>query len=42
MIEWSETHIMLRDAVRSFCETQIEPHLDQLEHGDTPPYEVLR
>jgi hypothetical protein len=42
MIEWSETHIMLRDAVRSFCEAEIEPHLDQLEHGDTPPYEVLR
>jgi alkylation response protein AidB-like acyl-CoA dehydrogenase len=42
MIEWTETHLMLRDAVRGFCETEIEPNLDQLEHGDTPPYEVLR
>ncbi len=42
MFEWSETHLMLRDAVRSFCEAEIEPRLDELEHGDTPPYEVLR
>lgn len=42
MYEWSETHLMLRDAVRNFCQTEIEPHLDELEHGDTPPYDVLR
>jgi hypothetical protein len=33
---------MLRDAVRDFCLAEIEPNLDELEHGDTPPYAVLR
>lgn len=42
MIQWSETHLMLRDAVRGFCEKEIEPVIDQLEHGDMPPYDVLR
>jgi alkylation response protein AidB-like acyl-CoA dehydrogenase len=42
MIEWSETQLMVRDAMRKFCEAEIEPHLDALEHGDTPPYDVLR
>jgi alkylation response protein AidB-like acyl-CoA dehydrogenase len=42
MIQWSESHLMLRDAVRSFCKTEIEPIIDQLELGDTPPYDVLR
>ncbi len=42
MIEWSEQHQMIRDAVRRFVETEIEPHVEALEHGDTPPYEILR
>ncbi|MDX1695732.1 MAG: acyl-CoA dehydrogenase family protein [Ketobacteraceae bacterium] len=42
MIEWSEPQQMLRSAVRSFIEAEIAPRLDELEHGDTPPYEVLR
>lgn len=42
MIEWSEPQRMLRDALRSFIEKEIAPNLDQLEHGDTPPYDVLR
>ena len=42
MIEWSEQHLMLRDAVRRFVEAEIKPRLEELEHGDTPPYEVLR
>jgi acyl-CoA dehydrogenase len=42
MIEWSETHITIRDAFRRFVEAQIVPNLEELEHGDTPPYEVLR
>src|SRR5262249_36305653 len=32
----------VRDAVRRFVETEIKPNLAALEHGDTPPYEVLR
>ncbi|MCG8591895.1 MAG: acyl-CoA dehydrogenase family protein [Proteobacteria bacterium] len=42
MIEWSEQHEMIRDAVRRFVEAEIAPNLEELEHGDTPPYDVLR
>ena len=42
MIEWSESQQMIRDAVRKFVETEIKPRLEELEHGDTPPYDVLR
>ncbi len=42
MIEWSEQQLMIRDAVRRFVETEIAPNLEELEHGDTPPYDVLR
>jgi len=42
MIEWSEPQRMIRDAVRRFVEAEIAPNLEQLEHGDLPPYDVLR
>jgi alkylation response protein AidB-like acyl-CoA dehydrogenase len=42
MYQWTEEHLMLRDAVRRFVETEIAPNLEELEHGDTPPYDVLR
>src|SRR5258705_5798407 len=42
MIEWNDQHLMLRDAIRSFVEKEIKPNLEELEHGDTPPYDVLR
>jgi acyl-CoA dehydrogenase len=42
VIEWSESHLMMQDAVRRFIETEIVPHVDEFEHGDTPPYDVLR
>lgn len=42
MYEWSDEHLMLRDAMRRFVETEIVPNIEELEHGDTPPYEVLR
>ena len=42
MIEWSEQHQMIRDAVRRFIEAEIVPNLEELEHGDMPPYEILR
>ncbi|MEB2346285.1 MAG: acyl-CoA dehydrogenase family protein [Deltaproteobacteria bacterium] len=42
MIEWSESHQMIRDAVRKFVEAEVVPRIDELEHGDAPPYEVLR
>jgi alkylation response protein AidB-like acyl-CoA dehydrogenase len=42
MIEWSDQHLMIRDAVRKFVEAEIKPRLEEFEHGDTPPYGVLR
>src|SRR5690606_25182001 len=42
VIEWSESHQMIRDAVRKFVEAEIQPRIEELEHGDTPPYEILR
>jgi alkylation response protein AidB-like acyl-CoA dehydrogenase len=42
MYEWSDEHKMMRDAVRRFAETEIVPNIEELEHGDTPPYDVLR
>jgi alkylation response protein AidB-like acyl-CoA dehydrogenase len=42
MIEWSEQHQMIREAVRRFVEAEVVPNLEALEHGDTPPYDVLR
>ena len=42
MYEWNETHQAIRDAVRRFVEAEIKPNIEALEHGDTPPYEILR
>jgi alkylation response protein AidB-like acyl-CoA dehydrogenase len=42
MIEWSEQHLMIRDAVRRFVEAEIVPNLEELEHGGLPPYDILR
>ena len=42
MIEWNEQQRMMRDMVRNFVESEIAPNLEELEHGDTPPYDVLR
>ena len=42
MIEWSESQLMIRDAVRKFVEAEVAPHVEELEHGDLPPYAILR
>ena len=42
MIEWSEQHQMIRDAVRRFIEAEVVPNVEALEHGDMPPYDILR
>lgn len=42
MIQWSEQQLMIRDTVRKFVDAEIVPRLEELEHGDTPPYDVLR
>ncbi|RIL05732.1 MAG: acyl-CoA dehydrogenase [Proteobacteria bacterium] len=42
MIEWSEQHQMIRDVVRRFIEAEVVPNVEALEHGDMPPYDILR
>ncbi len=42
MIEWSQNQQMMIDAMRRFVEAEVVPHLEALEHGDTPPYDILR
>jgi alkylation response protein AidB-like acyl-CoA dehydrogenase len=42
MFEWSEEQRALRDAIRKFVEAEIAPLQAELEHGDLPPYDVLR
>lgn len=42
MIEWSEEHEMIREAVKRFVDDEIRPHVEALEHGDLPPYDILR
>src|SRR3954466_13022726 len=42
MFEWSEEQLMIRDAVRQFIEAEVVPKRDELEHGDLPPYDILR
>jgi len=42
MFEWSEEQQMIRDAVRQFVDKEIRPHVEELEHGDLPPYDILR
>src|SRR6476661_8233513 len=42
MFEWSEEFQMIRDAVRQFVDNEVRPHREELEHGDLPPYDLLR
>jgi acyl-CoA dehydrogenase len=42
VIDWSETQQAVRDMVQKFVEAEIKPRVEELEHGDTPPYDVMR
>ena len=42
MYDWSDEHRAIAQAVRRFVDERIRPVLDDLEHGDLPPYGVLR
>ncbi|MCX6399350.1 MAG: acyl-CoA/acyl-ACP dehydrogenase [Propionibacteriales bacterium] len=42
MIEWSENDIAIRSAVRDWIDKEVRPHLDELETGTIPPYDILR
>ncbi len=42
MFEWSDTDLIMRDAVRGFIDKEIRPHLDALETGELSPYPIAR
>lgn len=42
MFEWSEEDLMVRDAVRGFIDKEVRPHVEQLETGELPPYDITR
>lgn len=42
MYEWSDTDLMFRDALRGFIEKEIKPHVDKLESGELPPFDIIR
>lgn len=42
MIDWTEQHKQIREMFRRFVETEIAPKREELEFGDTPPYDILR
>jgi len=42
MIDWTEQHKQIRDMFRRFVETEIAPKREEIEFGETPPYDILR
>ena len=42
MFEWSDTDLMVRDAVRQFVDKEIRPRVDELESGQLSPYPIAR
>ncbi|MFC9892295.1 acyl-CoA dehydrogenase family protein [Nocardia sp. NPDC127579] len=42
MFEWSETDVLIRDAVRAFIDKEVRPHLEALDSGEMQPYPVIR
>jgi alkylation response protein AidB-like acyl-CoA dehydrogenase len=42
MIEWSESDLLIRDAVREFIDKELRPNVDALETGEMLPYPIIR
>jgi alkylation response protein AidB-like acyl-CoA dehydrogenase len=42
VFQWTDEQEMVRTAVRQFIDKEIRPRIEEFEHGDTPPYDVLR
>ncbi|MEC4612559.1 acyl-CoA dehydrogenase family protein [Tsukamurella tyrosinosolvens] len=42
MFEWSDEDLMVRDALRAFIDKEVRPHVDELETGALPPYDITR
>jgi acyl-CoA dehydrogenase len=42
VIEWSESDLLIRDAVREFIDKELRPNVDALESGELLPYPIIR
>jgi len=42
VFQWSDEQQMVRTAIRDFIAKEVVPHHRDLEHGDLPPYDILR
>ncbi|MCU1643359.1 MAG: Acyl-CoA dehydrogenase [Nocardia sp.] len=42
MYQWSDEDLMFRDALRGFIDKELKPHVDQLESGALPPFDIIR
>ncbi|MFD4351895.1 acyl-CoA dehydrogenase family protein [Nocardia sp. NPDC058518] len=42
MYQWSDEDLMFRDAVRGFIAKEVTPHIEQLESGALPPFDIIR
>jgi alkylation response protein AidB-like acyl-CoA dehydrogenase len=42
VIEWSDTEVAIRDAIREFVDKEVRPHADELESGEMLPYPIIR
>ena len=42
MLEWTDVDLAVRDALRGFIDKEIRPHVDKLESGELPPFDIIR
>jgi len=42
MFEFDETHIAISEAIRKYCDQEIEPLVARIESGDVSAYDVMR
>ncbi|MGW5311595.1 acyl-CoA dehydrogenase family protein [Nocardia thailandica] len=42
MYQWSDEDLMFRDAVRGFISKEVTPHVEALESGALPPFDIIR
>jgi alkylation response protein AidB-like acyl-CoA dehydrogenase len=42
MIEWSESDLLICDAVRGFIDRELRPNVEALESGEMTPYPIIR
>lgn len=42
MFELQEHHKIIENTLRTFCEKEIEPHLEEMENGEILPFDLMR